>query len=423
MARIAIVGTGISGLGAAAMLHPHHDITVYEREPRIGGHARTLRIRYHGEEMDVDTGFIVYNERNYPYLTRLFRALDVPVQKSNMTFGVSINSGQIEWGAENLRALFGQRINLFKPRFWRFLIDILRFNGRATAMVKKMPDATLGELIAAMRMGPMFAPCYILPMGGAIWSCPLEAMLKFPAKFFVDFFERHGLLTVTQQPQWYTVTGGSKVYLEKLVAPFRDRVRTNCGATSITRHGDSVTVTDTQGGIQTYDHVIMACHAPQALELLRDADQDERAVLQSFTTQSNSVILHRDAGQMPKRRACWSSWVYQHNGTGNKKDLTVTYWMNQLQGLDANRPLFVTLNPMTTIAPDKIFDSCTLDHPVFTPGVVGAQEALRERQGQRNTWFAGAWMRNGFHEDGLASAVAVARALGGSASWAEGVDQ
>lgn len=421
MARIAIVGSGISGLGAAALLHTTHDITVYEREARIGGHARTLRIDYDGTPIDVDTGFIVYNERNYPYLTRLFRHLKVPVQKSNMTFGVSIRDGQLEWGAENLNAVFGQRRNIFNLRFWQFLFDILRFNARAAATVRKMPDATLGELIAAMRLGPMFAPYYILPMGGAIWSCPLEAMLSFPAKTFVDFFENHGLLTVTQQPQWYTVTGGSKVYLEKLAAPFFDRIRTACGVAKVTRAHGKVQVEDSQGGVAEYDHIIFACHAPQTLAMLADADADEQRLLSAFPYQPNTVVLHRDAEQMPKRKACWSSWVYLSNGDTTRRDLTVTYWMNQLQSINSQHPLFVTLNPLTPIAPDKIFDTCVLDHPVYAPVAVAAQRDMAARQGQRNTWYCGAWLRNGFHEDGLASAVAVARQLGGDAPWLAGV--
>ncbi len=416
MARIAIIGSGISGLGAAALLHPAHDVTVYEKAQNIGGHARTLTIHHDGSDVDVDTGFIVYNERNYPYLTKMFRHYGVPVQKSNMTFGISIDNGRIEWGAQSPNSLFGQRSNLFNPSFWRFIFDILRFNAGAERAVARNPGLTLGDMIKKMRMGSWFAPYYILPMGGAIWSCPLDVMLGFPAKSFVDFFKAHGLLTVTQQPQWYTVTGGSRAYLQKLAAAFSGRIKTGCAVTKVERSNGSVRITDATGAVESFDHVILACHAPDTLRLLTDADDRERDFLGSFPYQKNTAVLHRDAAQMPVRRACWSSWVYLAESQQPRKDLTVTYWMNQLQSIKA-APLFVTLNPIKPIPDSLTYDVCEFEHPVYTLKAAAAQARAAEMQGHRNTWFCGAWLRNGFHEDGLASAVEVAKRLGVSVPW------
>lgn len=417
MSRIAIIGTGVSGLSAAYLLHEGHDITVYEKAAGIGGHARTLNIRYNGHKTAVDTGFIVFNYKNYPHLSALFDRLKVPVQKSNMTFGISIRNGEIEWGAQSLNALFGQRRNILNPAFWRFLFDIIRFNATVEKKSKANPGITLGALLEKMRMGPWFAPYYILPMGGAIWSCPLQTMLGFPAQNFVDFFKAHGLLTITQQPQWYTVTGGSIEYLRRLTAAFAMRIRLNCGAVSITRDNGKVTVADAQGGIEIYDHVIMACPANIALSLLIDANTEEKETLGAFKYQPNHAVLHKDTSIMPQHKNCWSSWVYHSNGDPAEKDLSVTYWMNQLQDLPAERPLFVTLNPLKPIAPEHIFDEHVFAHPVYSLESTAAQKKMPALQGKRNTWFCGAHHGNGFHEDGIASAVDVAQRMGATIPW------
>lgn len=400
-------------MGVAALLHEKHDITLYEKSHRIGGHTRTFEVDYDGVKIPVDTGFIVFNHRNYPLLTALFRHLEVPTQKSNMTFGVTADNGGLEWGAENLNAVFGQRRNILNPVFWKFLADILRFNRGAEKAAARNPGKTLGELISLMGLGDWFIKFYILPMGGAIWSCPLDVMLAFPADFFVSFFKSHGLLTVTEQPQWHTVTGGSREYVSRLTAPFADRIRTSSGAVRISRRDGKVQVTDAAGANNEYDHAVLACHADDALAMLDDAMPAEKETLGFFHYQPNRAVLHRDMSMMPKHRRCWSSWVYHPH----QKDISVTYWMNQLQGIDRKYPLFVTLNPPREIPGELVFDEHVFTHPIYTQASFAAQKRLPAIQGLRNTWFCGAYHRNGFHEDGLHSAVEVARQLGVEASW------
>jgi predicted NAD/FAD-binding protein len=334
-----------------------------------------------------------------------------------MSFGVSAPSDDLEWGAENVGALFGQRRNIFRPAFWRFLRDIFLFNLRARQAVRHAPHLTMAELIAQLGLGDWFSRFYILPMGGAIWSCSLDAILSFPAKTFVDFFDAHGLLTVTQQPQWYTVTGGSAEYVNRLVAPFRYRIRTGCGARRIARADGKVQVTDTDGATRHFDKIVMACHADEALALLSDATADERRLLGAFRYQKNTVVLHRHAGIMPRRRACWSSWIYHADTVLADAPISVTYWMNHLQGIDPACPVFVTLNPRSPIPAEAVFTTEEFTHPVYDGAVVAAQAGLAELQGQNNTWFGGAYHRDGFHEDGLASAVDIARTMGIEVPW------
>jgi predicted NAD/FAD-binding protein len=405
-------------MACAYLLHAQESVTLYEQNAMLGGHTRTLQVQQQEKSIPVDTGFIVYNERNYPHLTAMFRHLGVQTQKSCMTFGITIDDGRIEWGAENLNAVFGQRSNLVNPGFYRMLLDMFRFNRGAVACVKASDDITLGELLRKMRLGEAFLNYYLLPMGGAIWSCPPAQMLAFPAKTFVQFFENHGLLTVTQQPQWYTVTGGSQAYIKPLCAAFENTIRLGCGVVSVTRANGIVSVRDTQGETHTYDHVIFACHANQALAILQEPTPQERSVLKAFTYQKNHAVLHSDASLMPKRRRCWSSWVYHVNGTpGGEPNIGVTYWMNLLQSLDNTTPYFVTLNPAKRIDPALIIDEHDFEHPVFTREAIAAQAKIPSLQGKHNTWFAGAHLRYGFHEDGLLSAVNVARGFGVEVPW------
>jgi uncharacterized protein len=417
MPSVAIIGTGISGMGAAALLHPAHDITVYEKAPEIGGHTRTRNINYHGRNIAVDTGFIVFNYQNYPNLSAMFRHYNVPVEKSDMTFAVTMDDGTFEWGAKNLNALFGQRSNLLNPQFLRMIADVLHFFVRAPSFVERNPQLTLKQMLDKMGLGEWFVKYYILPMGGAIWSCPLDTMLSFPALDFVRFFKAHGLMSPIGQPQWYTVTGGSQEYVKRLTAPFADRIRTNCGATAITRNGNKVSVQDARGETHEYDHVVLTCHGDQALALLKDASLEERSVLGAFRYQKNRALLHKDASIMPKRKRCWASWVY-HSDKGRKDEtIPVTYWMNLLQNIDNDYPLFVTLNPIKPIAPEHVFDEHEFEHPVYTMEAMQSQKLIHSLQGKRNTWFCGAHLRNGFHEDGLASAVAVAERMGVQKPW------
>ncbi len=422
MRKIAIVGTGISGLGSAFLLHPDHDVTVYEKAARIGGHSRTVTVDYDGTAIPVDTGFIVFNRPNYPNLCGLFAHLGVATHASDMTFAASIRDGWLEWGARDLNAVLGQRRNLLRPKFGLLVRDVMKFNADAQAVVDRHPDLTLEGLIAKLGLGDWFRRYYLLPMSGAIWSCPPCEMMNFPARTLVRFFANHHLLSYSGQPQWRTVTGGSQEYVKRLTRDFSHRIRTSCGAVSVTRptsgkDSGKVQIRDSQGGSETYDQVVMASHGDETLALLKDADADERAALSCFRYQKNTAILHRDTSVMPRRRRCWASWVYSSDGEFLHPRITVTYWMNRLQGIDESRPLFVSLNPKREIPQELIFDAAQFDHPVFDAAAIAAQPKIAALQGRRGTWFAGAHLGHGFHEDGLASAVAVARALGAVIPW------
>jgi len=421
MARIAIIGTGISGLGSAYLLGPDHEITVYEKAPRIGGHSRTVTVDYDGRPIAVDTGFIVFNRPNYPNLCGLFTHLGVPSHASDMTFAASIRDGWLEWGAKDLDAVIGQRRNLLRPKFGLLVRDVMIFNARAQNMVERHPDLSLEGLIHKLGLGDWFRRYYLLPMSGAIWSCPPCEMMNFPARTLVRFFANHHLLSATGQPQWRTVTGGSQEYVRRLTAPFAHRIRVNCGAVAVTRQDGKVQIKDSQGGFESYDQVVMACHGDETLALLKDSDGDERAVLGAFRYQKNRAVLHRDSSLMPRRRRCWASWVYSLDGDFFHPQITVTYWMNLLQDIDHNYPLFVSLNPKRDIPQSLIFDVAEFDHPMFDQAAIAAQGRIAALQGRRGTWYAGAHLGHGFHEDGLASAVWVARSLGAAIPWDQAI--
>jgi len=419
MAKIAIIGTGIAGLSVSYLLHPRHEIAVYEKAARLGGHSRTVTVRHGDRIIPVDTGFIVFNERNYPNLTALFRRLGVATKASDMTFALTVRDGWLEWGAKNLDTIFGQRRNLLRPRFLMLFREVMRFNAEVVERVKREPAITLGQLIDAMGLSDWFKRHYLLPMAGAIWSCRPEQMLAFPAQVFVTFFENHNLLSMSGQPQWLTVDGGSERYIEKISAPFAQRLRLGCAATRIERTQTGVRVADARGFEIDYDHVVFACHSDEALALLTDAGDAEGAALSAIKYQPNTAVLHTDPGFMPKRRRCWASWNYHSDGRGDELAISLTYWMNSLQGIDEAYPLFVTLNPSRDIAAKHVFDQHLFHHPVFDTAAIAAQKRLALMQGQRNTWFCGAYMRHGFHEDGLVSAIAVAEGLGASVPWGE----
>jgi len=421
MSRIAVIGTGIAGLSAAYFLDRRHEVTVYEKNLRPGGHSRTINIDYDGQSIPVDTGFIVFNTRNYPNLTALLRLLGVTVKNSDMSFGFSAENGGFEWSAKTLNSVFGQRGNLFRPKFWRLFVEIMRFNATVAREVETVPDLTLGALLSRMKLSEEFCWNYLLPMSGAIWSCPPRQMLEFPARVFVRFFANHGLLSMQGQPQWMTVEGGSRQYVEKLIAPFSDRILTGCGATRVMRGDNGVQVTDTQGETRHYDEIVFACHPDETLAILEDANDSERGALGAIRYQPNLTVLHRDTSFMPKRKICWASWVYQADRQGDTNDRSVTYWMNSLQKIDARHPVFVTLNPHREIPDALKFDEHVFMHPVFDFAALRAQDALKMMQGRRNSWFCGAYMGHGFHEDGLVSAMRVAEALGAPAPWSDAV--
>lgn len=416
--KVAIIGAGISGLSAAYYLSAQHDVTLYEAAPRLGGHARTVVAGKNGDQ-PVDTGFIVFNYATYPYLTRLFRDLDVPVIKSEMSFCASVDAGRIEYGLSSLGTVLAQPSNLLRPQFYKMISDILRFGKHAEAAAKD-DDKTIGELIAELGLGQWFRDYYMMPMCGAIWSTPVTDVQNFPAKSLVQFFRNHALLAGTGQHQWWTVKGGSIEYVTRLEAALRGRgcsILTSTPVTSVERGSEGVKITARDAGTWTYDDVIFACHSDQVLKILDGgATLQERSVLGAIRYQPNTAVLHCDPNQMPKRRKCWSSWAYRSQDGG----VGVTYWMNRLQNIPDSDPLFVTLNPTREIPEEMIYDQVEFEHPVFDKGALVAQREIRAMQGQNNTWFAGAYNRHGFHEDGIASAMRVVRALNSKTQLIEG---
>jgi predicted NAD/FAD-binding protein len=424
--RIAVVGTGIAGNAAAFALTDRHHITVYERELRPGGHSHTVDIDYEGTRIAVDTGFIVYNELNYPDLTALFDHFGVETQPTEMSFAVSANGGQLEWLGggqrlgETLNGVFAQRGNILSVPFWTMLRDVTRFNRQCLLdrTAGRLRGLTLGEYVRMRGYSQRLLRDYLVPMGAAIWSTPARQMMDFPAENFVAFFENHRLLH-DERPVWRTVRGGSRRYVEALTRPFRDRIRLGAAVTGIERTPAGVYVTDSLGNSDRYDHVIIAAHSDQALAMLRDPTEHEQAVLGSIRYRANDIYLHRDTRLMPKRRRAWGAWNFlRGNGRGEVNgDVAVTYWMNALQHIDASKPLFVSVNPPFEPDPALTFTRFACDHPQFDAAAFAAQSRLDDIQGTDRIWFCGAWTGYGFHEDGLRSGIAVAERLGGTVPW------
>lgn len=411
--NIAIIGSGISGLGAAFLLDKQHNITVYEKNDYVGGHSRTLQVN----GTPVDTGFIVFNHRNYPNLVGLFNQLGVATEKSDMSFAASISNGWLEYGTKNTPSIFAQKINLLRPSFWRMMMDVFRFNKLAPDYMDAPVTVTLGECLDKLKMGEWFRRYFLLAMGGAIWSCPVEQMLQFPARTFVRFFHNHGLLTINDQPQWYTVTGGSREYVRKLTATLGQPVRVNTAVKRVEKTAQGIAVETVDNETQIYDHVIFACHADQALKLLAAPSEQQQQILGKVGYHSNHAVLHSDESFMPKIKQCWASWAYMSDNRHDKNpSISLTYWMNNLQNLKG-APLFVTLNPSRLPDATKIHNQYVFEHPVFDRDAIEAQEQLANIQGKGNMWFCGAWTRYGFHEDGLSSGINVAQALGANLPW------
>ncbi len=416
--KIAIIGSGISGLGAASLLHPHHDIVVYEKNDYLGGHSRTVSIPTKDGLVPVDTGFIVFNYRNYPLLTKLFTHLNVPIAKSDMSFAASIQNGWLEYGTQSLRNIFAQKRNLLLPAFWRMIADILKFNAAAKDYLDSPPTLTTGECLAQLKMGEWFKNYFLLAMGGAIWSTPLAQMLKFPACTLIRFFDNHGLLTVNDQPQWYTVAGGSKEYVWRITEPFKHAIRLGTAVQKVVRGLDSVTIINAQGGQENFDAVVFACHADQALALIDQPNETEQLILGGFQYQPNRAVLHSDISFMPQRKAAWASWVYlSETKEDQKAQVCLSYWMNNLQPLPTKQPLIVTLNPNREPDPSLVHDDYWFEHPVFDECAIHNQGEINQIQGKDRFWFCGAYQRYGFHEDGLNSAVNMCEQMGINPPW------
>ncbi|MGG7518378.1 NAD(P)/FAD-dependent oxidoreductase [Allorhizobium undicola] len=414
--RVAVIGSGISGLSAAWLLSHSRPVVLFEAESRAGGHSNTVEVAAGKGAVPVDTGFIVYNERNYPNLVALFEHLKVPTKPSNMSFAVSLGSGGFEYSGSGISGLLGQKRNALRPRFWRMVSDIMRFYKSAPLLLERgdLVSATLGDFLALENYSDAFVTDHLLPMGAAIWSTTAADMRAYPLHAFLRFFINHGLVEIRNRPQWRTVDGGSREYVRRLLAAFNGEVRLGKAVVSVERHETGADVVTADGQRERFDDVVIATHADQALALLSDADGLERAHLGAFDYTPNRAVLHSDPALMPKRPAVWSSWNYIGNkDEGGHAPLCVTYWMNRLQGLDPALPLFVTLNPNREIDPARIHASFDYAHPLFDPKAIAAQKQIWQLQGRRRTWFCGAHFGSGFHEDGLQAGLAVAEQLGG----------
>lgn len=402
--RIAIVGSGIAGLTAAHHLNRDHDITLYEASDSLGGHTHTVDVDDGGRPLAIDTGFIVFNDWTYPNFIALLAELGVASQPSSMSFSLRCERTGLEYNGTSLNSLFAQRRNLVSPSFLRMIRDILRFNARAQHMLATLDAATtLGELIARDGYGEAFRERYLVPMGRAIWSASEAALLGFPARFFVEFFHRHGFLSVDDRPQWRAIRGGSREYVRKLVAPFAHRVRLRTPVTGVTRLPHEVRLL-TARGVESFDHVFVACHSDQALTLLADADPREREILAALPYEHNEVVLHTDESLLPRRPLARAAWNY-HLLDNGQPGVAVTYCMNTLQTLSTPTRYLVTLNNCAAIDPRRVLKRIECSHPVYTPRGVAAQARRAEINGPRRTYFCGAYWSSGFHEDGVLSAL------------------
>jgi uncharacterized protein len=414
--KIAVIGSGITGMSAAWALRDVHDVTLFEKADRLGGHSNTLSIDYDGTQIDVDTGFIVYNALNYPNLIALFDALEVETVQSDMSFSVRDGQKGSEWGSDGAPGFFAWKRNILNPSHWALLGDMLKFNKQAQSDVSN-PDLltmSLGDYCRKHGLSQAFIDRYLVPMGAAIWSTPEIGMLDYPASSFIRFFNNHRLLHA-ERPDWRTVVGGSRRYVVRFAAALGDRVRLSTPIASVIRSGGKAHVTTAKGDTYVFDQVIFACHSDQALAILKDADPDERDLLGAVRYSPNTAVLHRDASAMPERQAAWASWNVSKGDP--RAPIELTYWMNRLQHIDKAKPVFVTLNPAGPIDPAKVFASISYEHPIFDAAAAAAQRLFPKIQGVNHVWFAGAWQGYGFHEDGLRAGLRAALRLGATIPW------
>ena len=411
--RIAVVGSGISGLSAAWLLGKRHEVVLYESAGRLGGHSNTATVALEGKQVAVDTGFIVYNKPTYPNLTALFQHLDVPTAHSDMSFGVSLDGGKFEYSSNSLMSYFKDPSTILNPRFWEVVREVVRFYRTAPNAMRQLADRglSLGEFLDACGYGEAFQKDHLLPQAAAIWSCSVHEIRDYPAKSFIAFCDSHGLMRFTSRPMWRTVDGGSKTYVAAIESDFSGEVRLNAGVTAIRRLANCVEIQDVSGSVDLFDDVVLASHADQSLAMLTDATPEERALLSCFRYTQNTAVLHADKRLMPARRTWWSSWNFLGH-TGDHSEATVSYWMNALQNLDIKTDLFVTLNPSSKMTLKGEVRREYYEHPIFDGPAMEAQARLWALQGARSTWFCGAYFGAGFHEDGLQAGLAVAEALG-----------
>lgn len=411
MKHIAIIGSGISGLTSAYLLSKKHKVTVFEKNDRIGGHTATVDIEKSGVKYAIDTGFIVFNDKTYPNFLALLAEIGIGKQATEMSFSVHNCQTGMEYNGHNLNTLFAQRRNLFRPRFWGLVREILRFNKQCKTIFEQQnyqSGYTLGNFLAENNFSDFFAEHYILPMGAAIWSSSLAQMEDFEFRFFVQFFHNHGLLNIADRPQWYVIPNGSRSYLQPLCQSFENNITLNAGISGITRVDNKVQLHFNNADSQTFDDVVIACHSDEALALLNDASEDEKAILSAMPYSENSVVLHTDKRLLPKREKAWASWNYQLS-QDREKAASVTYNMNILQGIQSPHTFCVTLNQKEAIEPSTILREFTYHHPIFSAQSINAQQQKSTICGVNHTHFAGAYWHNGFHEDGVRSGVEVAK--------------
>jgi predicted NAD/FAD-binding protein len=410
--NIAVIGSGIAGLSAAWLLSRTQDVTLFERDGRLGGHVNTLDFELDGRSVAVDTGFIVYNEPNYPNLTALFATLGVETAASSMGFSVSVGGGKLEYSGSHLNGLFGQRRNLIRVGHWQLVGDILRFFRNAQRQVLSCPDdISIAEFLERFGYSETFVEDHILPISAAIWSTPTRGMTRFPARSFIEFFANHSLLQVTNRPKWRTVKGGARGYVDKLVAASNFASVIGAAIASVRREGDGAEIVFADGSRRRFDAVIFACHADEALRLIADPSPAEADILSAFRFTPNHAVVHTDPRFMPRRRRLWSAWNYLRDGT-DREALSLTYWMNRLQPLATTRDVFVTLNPHRDFAPGSVLARIDYEHPLFDARALAAQRQVWRIQGRNGRWFAGAWLGYGFHEDGLQAGLEVAERIG-----------
>jgi len=404
--KIAIVGSGIAGNVAAWHLNREHEITVFEAEDYVGGHSNTLEMQSETGPVFLDTGFMVFNDRTYPNFLHLMDELDVGARESEMSFSVQCKKTGLEYNGSNFNGLFAQRRNLFRPSFHKMIRDILRFNREALPFLgEQESDMSLGDYLDQGDYSKQFIDQYLIPMGAAIWSAEPEMMRQMPAQFFIRFFDNHGLLSLENRPKWKVIEGGSQAYVRKLVAGHESRIRLSCPVQSVIRNANEVLIKTAYSEAESFDCVFFACHSDQALAMIEAPTQTEHEILGAIPFQNNEVILHSDSSLMPRKRAAWASWNYHVPVEGDGR-AALTYHLNRLHSLTCKRQFFVTLNSGLQIRPELVIKRYNYTHPVFTLAGVEAQGRQKELNGQNRSYFCGAYWRNGFHEDGVASALA-----------------